>query len=1185
MKFKIYCAPWQLNRVLCSNEPRSGATRPANRWLPGKMLLIMKLTAFLLLVISLHVSARGLSQKITIVKKNATLEQIFELIQRQGGYDFLFSSQVLAKAHRVSIEARNATVKEVLDQCFKDQPLIYILHEKTIIVKEKEKKEEKNTALVVSIGAAPEPKTTGLGNVTTASAPVAQPVSGTVKDEKDQPIDGAAVSIKKLNIGTVTDRNGKFQFTVPDGTWELEISSVGFQPVTTTITVGASAVPALNISMKLSATGLSDVVVVGYGTQRKRDVTGTISRVKGEDFQNLPVTNAAQALQGRASGVDIISGDGAPSSSPAIRIRGTGTINSSDPLVVIDGVPAGGLSDVNPNDIASIEILKDASSSAIYGTRAANGVVLITTKKGNFEQQLKTNINVYTGESKVLKTIDLLTAPDLVTLKKEEFANDGLSVPSIWNDPYYAVQRTNWQDALFGTGKVNNADASVRGGNKTSSYSISGNYYDNKGLIENSFFKRYSARFTSEHKIGSRIKVGENFLYSYTDNVAPNTRSSQDGLIWSALRFNPAIPVKKDDGTWGSSKADNELGDINNPVFTAANIDQYNKSNRILANAWAELEIIKDLKFRVSYAYNQTILNTYDFSIATPDQTRVNALATLTQSTNKNSSLLEEYYFNYDKKIGKDHTLNLTAGYSAQNFKGNYFMAQRKGYDDPSSDQRVLNSGNSGNQFSGGYTAPDSGLVSYFARANYSFQGKYLLTATMRADGSSKFPKNNRWGYFPAFSAGWRISDENFFKDNISFINTLKITGGWGQLGNQSVPPYQYLGIMTRGGSSTIYAFGTGTNVVDGSFITSLANHDITWERAEMTNISLEFASLNNKLTGTITWFNKNTKDMLIPYPLVETFGAGSGYIPGGVVIVPNQNVGTLNNKGLEVELGYQDKVGELGYSVSVNAAFIKNKVTKLYGNNKDYIGAAFYGRESLETSRTYEGQPLASFFGFKTGGLYQNQSDIDKDPNITNDPNKPNIVPGDVKFIDQNGDGIIDDKDRVNLGNPNPRATYGINGSAWYKGFDLSFNFSGVMGVKLYNADRMAGLDATQVFNMYQEAMGRWHGEGTSNSIPRLSRTNANLNYRSSDLWIEKGNYLALKNISLGYTFRKLKIADASLPDTRVYVSCYNAFILTPYNGYTPELGYTDGNRQRGVDVAQYPPSRTLMIGASFNF
>ena len=1183
MKLTTYCPP-QLSGAPCSNLRAPGKSGTANRWLPAKTLLIMKLTVFLLLVI-MHVSATGLSQKISIVKKNASLEEVFELLQKQSGYDFLFSSQILAKAHRVDIEAHNATVREVLDQCFKNQPLTYIIHDKTIIVKEKDKKDERPSPVKADITAsATEQKGIASPNATAATPAPPQKVSGVIKDEKNQPIEGAAITIKKLGTGTVTDKRGRFELTLPEGTWEVEISSVGFEPFQSTITIGDAAPSPMNITMKMSASSLSDVVVVGYGTQRKRDVTGTISRVKGEDFQNLPVTNAAQALQGRASGVDIVSGDGSPSATPAIRIRGTGTLNSADPLVVIDGVPAGSLTDVNPNDIASVEVLKDASSSAIYGTRAANGVILITTKKGNYEEKLKTNVNVYTGNSKVLKKLKLLTAPDLVTLKKEEFTNDGSAVPAIWNDPYYATQRTDWQDALFGTGTVNNVDVALRGGNKASSFSLSGNYYDNKGLIQNSFFKRYSARFNSEHKISNRIKVGENLLYSATNNVAPNTRSSQDGLIWSALRFNPAIPVKVNDSTWGSSKADNELGDINNPVFTAANIDQYNKNYRILANAFAEVEIIKDLKFRVNYAWDQTTYEGYDFSIATPDQTRVNPLAVLTQTSSKNTSMLEEYYLTYDKKFGK-HGITFTTGYSAQNFKGNTFTAQRKGYDDPNSDQRVLNSGNSGNQFSSGYTYPDAGLVSYFGRANYSFEGKYLVTATMRADGSSKFPKNNRWGYFPAFSAGWRISDESFFKNNISFISNLKLTGGWGQLGNQAIPDYQYLGILTRGGSSTIYAFGTGTNVIDGAFITSLSNPNITWERAEMTNISLEFSLLQNKLSGTVTWFNKNTKDMLIPYPLVETFGAGNGYIPGGVVTVPNQNIGTLNNRGVEVDLSYQNKIGELGYSVGVNASFIKNKVTHLYGNEKDYIGSAFYGRESLETSRTYEGQPIASFYGFKTGGLYQNQSDIDKDPNITNDPNKTNIKPGDVKFLDQNGDGVIDDKDRVYLGDPNPRVTYGINGSAWYKNFDLNFSFAGVMGMKLYNADRMAGLDGTQVFNMYAEAMNRWHGEGTSNSIPRLTRTNANLNYRSSDLWIQKGNYLALKNISLGYTFRKLRIADAPLPDTRIYISCYNAFILTPYKGYTPELGYTDGNKQRGVDVAQYPPSRTLMIGASFNF
>jgi hypothetical protein len=351
-----------------------------------------------------------------------------------------------------------------------------------------------------------------------------------------------------------------------------------------------------------------------------------------------------------------------------------------------------------------------------------------------------------------------------------------------------------------------------------------------------------------------------------------------------------------------------------------------------------------------------------------------------------------------------------------------------------------------------------------------------------------------------------------------------------------------------------------------------------------MTNISLEFGLIKNRLTGTVTYFNKDTKDMLIPYSLVENYGANVS-IPGGNITVTDQNIGTLNNKGFEVDLNYRNTAGKLSYSIGINASFIKNKVTYLYGTKADYIGSSRYGRQSLETSRTYEGQPLASFYGFRTGGLYQNQGDINKDPNVASDANRANIKPGDVRFIDQNGDGKITDADRVNLGDPNPATTLGINGSAGFKNFDLAFSFAGALGFELYNADRFAGLDATQVFNLYAEALNRWHGEGTSNTIPRLTRTNSNQNYRSSDLWIEKGDYLSLKNISLGYTLSNWRISGAEMPSARIYVSCYNAFIITGYSGYTPELGYTDGNRQRGVDVAQYPPVRTFTIGATLNF
>lgn len=1006
-------------------------------------------------------------------------------------------------------------------------------------------------------------------------------VTGVVTDPDGKGMQSVSVSALNSSVATVTDANGRFSITVPAGVTELEFTNVGFQKQVVNIT-GKNEI---NVSLSTSASALTDVVVVGYGTQRKRDVTGTISSVKGDDFKNLPVSNSATAIQGRASGVDIVRSDGAPGSIPTIRIRGTGTINNSDPLVVIDGVPSGNLNDVNPNDIASIEILKDASSSAIYGTRAANGVVLITTKKGSYGDRMNVTVNAYTGTSSVTKKLDLLTAPELASLKKEQFSNDGSPVPAIWNDSYYSTQRTDWQDALFGTGNTNNVDIAIRGGSAKSKYSVSANYFDDKGIITSSYFKRISGTFNSEHKIGNRIRLGQNFLYANTNNVGPNTRSTQDGLVWSALRFNPAIPVLNDDGSYGSSKADNELGDINNPVFTVETADAKNQVRRVLASAYAEVDIIKGLTLKANYGFDQALNDGYSFNIATPDQTRVNPLATLTQSHGENTSFLQEIFLNYNKLFG-DHSLALTAGYSAQTFAGKFYFAQRRGFTDPADDHRILDNGSSADQRSGGNgnDKPYAGLQSYFARGNYAFKGKYLLTATMRADGSSKFLPGKRWGYFPAFSAGWRISEEDFYSSSVPFINTLKITGGWGQLGNQNIADFQYLAIIRSGGNGTLYSFGTAGNVVNGSYVVSLANPNITWERAEMTNISLEFGLLKNHLTGTLTYFNKDTKDMLIPYSLVENYGANVG-IPGGNISVSDQNLGTLNNKGVEMDLNYRNTAGKLSYSIGANAAFIKNKVTFLYGTKADYIGSGRYGRQSLETSRTYEGEPIASFYGFKTDGLYQTQGDIDKDANIANDGNKVNIKPGDVRFVDVSGDGKITDADRVNLGDPNPSITMGLNGSVGYKSFDLTYSFAGAFGFELYNADRFAGLDATQVFNLYKEALNRWHGVGTSNSIPRLTRTNSNLNYRSSDLWIEKGDYLSLKNVSLGYTISKWRIARADMPATRVYVSCYNAFIITDYSGYTPELGYTDGNRQRGVDVAQYPPVRTFTVGATLNF
>lgn len=1135
-----------------------------------KFLLLMKLSFVLVFVTCLQVAGRGYSQdNFNLHYKQVAVSKILNTMQAESKYRFFYNNGYMDQLGKVDIEVDNASLEQVLRILLGKQLNYTITNQNKVII-----------------------SPVGVDNNLIEQAD--GPLKGKIMDEDGKPLGNVTIKLKGSATAVTTNDKGEFSLDAPDDA-VLEISYVGYK----TQTLSAKGQKFLQVFLQPSANGMNEVVVVGYGTQRKRDVTGSVSTVKGDEIKNLPVSNAADALQGRATGVDIVRDDGSPGSNPSIRIRGTGTINNSDPLVVIDGVPSGGLNDVNPNDIASIDILKDASASAIYGSRAANGVVLITTKKGRYGEGVKTNVNLYAGQEKPVKFIDMLQAPDLVNLKKEAYTNDGIPVPIIWNDPKYAVQRTDWQRALMTSGNIQNADAAVRGGNATSNYSFSGNYFNNTGMIPNAFFRRYSFNVNSEHKIGSHLRVGETILYSGTNGVSPNTKSSQTGLVWSAIRFNPAIPVRNSDGSWGSSQADNQLGDINNPVATASETDAYKTNDRILANAYVEVDIVKGLKFRANYGYDHSSGDSYNFNIAMPGQTRGPSISNVDRRFEKNTTLLEEYFLTYNALFNDVHSLTLTGGYSAQAYSGNYFTASRSGYADTSHDQRVLDLGNLSSSSNTGANNKNSGLQSYFVRANYAFEGKYLFTATFRADASSKFAPGQRWGYFPAFSAGWRVSDEKFFKDNIKAISTLKFTGGWGQLGNQNIGDFQYLSIISLGGGSNYgYNLGSTTTNNNGSAVTSLANLNITWERAVMTNISMELGFLDNHLNAVVTYYNKNTSKMLIPYQLVETFGAQTN-LPddGGNITLPDYNLGELNNHGVEIELNYQNKAGKLDYSLGVNGTFNSNKVTKLYGSST-YIGSTPYGRENTDISRTYEGQPIASFYGFKANGLYQNQAEIDNDPNIANDPNKANIKPGDVKFLDVSSktkgtkDGIIDDHDRVNLGNPNPKFVYGFHGSLGFQHFDLNFNFVGATGFQLYNADRLAGLDATQVYNWYGEQKGRWHGEGTSNSIPRLSIDNLNANYRSSSLWVQNGAYMSLKSLSIGYTIHKIKISDVVLPEARFYLTAYNLFMITGYKGYSPELGYTNPsttppnmpNSQRGVDLAQYPAARSLLVGISLN-
>jgi TonB-linked SusC/RagA family outer membrane protein len=1006
-------------------------------------------------------------------------------------------------------------------------------------------------------------------------------VRGTVTDENGELLPGVNVALKGSSVGTATDVNGNYSITASSANGVLVFSYIGY--ATQEISIGNQNV--IDVAMKESAQMIDEVVVVGYGVQRKRDLTGAISQVKGDEIRNVPTAGITGAMVGKVSGVDFVSGTGAPGSAPAVRIRGVGTFNSSDPLVVIDGIVAGDMNQYNPNDVESIEVLKDASAAAIYGTRAANGVILITTKKGKAGDKMNISFNAYGGASNLAKKIDLLQAPDLAMLKKEAYVNSGspsggTAYSNFWANPYYATQRTDWQDAFFTGGNIYNADLSIRGGNDKSTYYTSFGYFKDKGIINPSNFERFSLRVNSDHKITKWLKIGQNLQYT----LANKQDAGVD--VRDVLRYNPSIPVTYEDGSWGSvSLMDGQreyIGDINNPVMkTQTQTLGKQTAHRLQGNITLDIELMKGLYIKGNYGVNAKLWKSYNFYPMVSTQPFPRSAAILDRSYDDEYSLIGETYATWFKEFNEAHTINLSAGYSAEKYSGENFSASRTGFADESEDQIILNNGQT-IQGAGGGWKPESALSSWFGRAFYSYRDKYLLTVTGRADGSSRFAKGNRWGFFPAFSAGWRISEESFL-ENVDFLSNLKLTGGWGSLGNQSIGEFQYLSTIQKGGGS-YNDYNFGGNQSSGSVLSHLGNKAITWERTDMLNLGLEAGFFNNKLTAGITYFDKNTKDMLLPPVVVGTMGT---------VGIPPSNIGEVNNHGLEIELGYRNVAGDFSYQASLNATFMKNKVTKLYGGELDvtsYIPGPTYSNSNVTISRTFAGDAMGSFYGHKTAGIYQNQSEIDNDPYLKNDPERKALIrPGDVRFVDVNNDGKVDEKDRTNLGNPNPSAILGFNAAIGYKGFDLSANFTANLGFKIYNADRMEGLNSTSNYNMYSDALKRWHGEGTGNTLPRMLMAGANLNdnYRVSDLFVEDGTYLMLRNLTLGYTLPKNLIHKMGLGNLRVYVTGQNLFVLTGYSGISPELGYssTGGTYQRGVDIAQYPITRAITGGITLDF
>ena len=966
------------------------------------------------------------------------------------------------------------------------------------------------------------------------------------KEEK-KALAGVTVQVKGTAKGSSTDTNGNFEVQASVGD-VLILSSVGYD----TMEVAINSNKFIQIGLSAFDKSLQDVVVIGYGTIKKKDLTGAVSSVNTKDFTSLPVANIGDAVEGKAAGVQVVS-SGSPGSNVTFRIRGVGTINDADPLIVIDGVPTDApLNNLNPDDIASFDVLKDASAGAIYGSRGANGVILITTKKGaNGKGHL--SVNYFTGWQNAAKVVKMLNAQQFAALNNEMLTNGNQTINPAFANPDSIGVGTNWLGALFRTAPMQNYSLAYSGGSDKYNYYVSGSVLDQKGIVINTGYKRYTAQFNSQAKVLDWLNFGNNLTLTADDKPS----GAYD--IRSTMAANPGQPVYNKDGTY-SNVTGNSLwyGDITNQIGTS-NINQNDtKGYNILGSVYTEVSLLAGLKFKSTAGIQAAFFDTKNWAPVYNFQPNPQTQAYLAEQFNKSITYLWDNYFTYDKMIGTDHHLTVLAGTSAQNNRFDYLSGNKTNF--PSSVTQQLNSG-TGNANAGG-DASEWALFSYMARVNYAYQDKYLVTATVRRDGSSRFGENNKYGTFPSASAAWRISKEDFFK-HVNFINDLKLRAGYGITGNQNIGNYSFASALQ------IAQYNFNGNVVSTVYPLVLPNPGVQWEQVEQSNVGIDAAMFNNRINITVDAYIKNTSKMLVPAVVPVTTGYSS-------TVVPSINAAKMQNKGIEITLSTKNTTGAFLWNTDFNIAFNENKILSL--NDSTPLFVDNYGLNA-NFGIDQAGHPANEFYGYATNGLFQNQKEVDNHA-VQQAGTAPynSTSPGDIKFIDLNNDGVINANDRTYIGNPNPQFIFAVNNSFAYKGFDLSIFLQGVYGNKIFNANNIYQESMAIAENQTARTLERWEGPGTSDYMPRAIYGDPNQNSRASTRYIEDGSYMRIKNITLGYTFSKQIVQRFKLSSLRLYASCQNLHTFTKYSGFDPEVGVN------GVDYSVYPVTRTISIGINLN-
>ncbi len=1008
-------------------------------------------------------------------------------------------------------------------------------------------------------------------------------ITGKVTDGNDgTPLAGVTILIDGTNSGTVTDLDGTFKLDT-EGDGRLIVSFIGYE--TQQIEIGNRTM--IEIVMQEDAMSLQEIVVTGYTIQDKRDLTGAVAPINMENIESFPVGSVENMMQGQVPGVTVVS-DYAPGGNSAVRVRGFSTIRNNEPLYIIDGVPtSSGLNMINPADIESLQVLKDASSASIYGSRAANGVVIITTKKGKVGKT-SVSFDAYRGIQNTGNLPRMLNAQEYGDLLWEATRNDGgtpasdvygngptAAVPTWLNDEQtIPSDDVDWVQEVFQTAPVQNYNLTFSTGNEKSRHLLSFGYFDQEGVLKHTGFERVSGRFNTDYLVFNRLNIGLNMTTSYGWNNAVTNNSALGGAIYGAYKFPSIAPVYDINGEFAGSP----LNDISNPMGGLyRNKDNTGKELKLFTNAFADLEIIEGLFIRTNFGIDYSNFNRRDYSPKFSETFTQRLESSLNTSNSFRYNWVWSNTINYVRQFN-EHSINVLAGIESVEFYNEFFNASRVGFPYDEENFRYLDAGDGADQRNSGSSSHWS-LFSYFGKINYDFGRRYLVSATLRRDGSSKLSEN-KWGTFPAFSAGWRISEESFFGTGL--VSNLKVRVGWGQNGNQDIPPFSTFNSYKSNPYYSNYAInGAQNSVYTGYTQTRNGNSDLKWETTTQTNIGIDFGIIDDRIELTADYFVKKTEDLLLERPLPPTIGGTNQTVW--------DNAGTMENKGLEFNIIFNStQTSNFVYDIGLNLTMINNELTSL-PEDIEFISIPasilHIVNFDQEVSRTAVGQPIASFYGHDAIGIFQSQSEIGSHAE------QPGAQPGDLKFRDVDGNGVIDADDRTFIGNPHPDLTTALTFNAGYGNFDLSLFFYGSFGNEIYDLTRYY-LDFYNLsaYNKHERTLEAWRPDNTDTEVPRVSLDDPNNNIRPSSYYVQKGDFLRLKNLQIGYSMPENITSRIHGKQLRFYFQVQNLLTITGYDGLDPEVGLQnyssdDRNLDIGVDRGIYPPTRTFTIGANLNF